>query len=840
MIKKLLLLAVTCFSMTGSALAGNDVTSLLLKNADFSAGPVVETDIFTYGKDMSENGTYGLQAVDGWNIALLGEDPISESYPGSGRCGGVMAYGSSNMLRGNSVSAPATGPDEQSGNCLAFLAVWSLGGYYYQNVSLVPGKYKITVPVYNVSGSSPYESYIGFIGDGGQRFIAEQVAVTGKWTTLSSTFTVSEIVSGKIVLGYQASQYGSSSAPHLFFDQVKIDYTVVGDDDDEVKEDWVDCTSYIQNPSFDEDISFNTDATIAKPVTGTWIWIWNGDESNADRRAIVSVAADGSIYSTGDDQWVGHNKYNVPNWYGFKANIKGWEITNKSDTAIWIYYGSLPYDIEDGTLSLGQGEMGSETVPDKPDEIAVDDNKGVLYLKAGWLNACSYKQTIKNLERAKYRLTYYIRNTNADSYSYAEATNLCNVTCNGVRFVDDEGFNSAGWIKHSIDFIPVDSFSIEFGCMATNNYSYMNPILWVDGIRLYKMESATDEEVDMVYHELVTKAEALLDKIHFAGDRKALQEAMQAFASDKDYSALYQAIQIAMASEEKYAAITANDALIQTIKAALEDNHSAFSNSDKAKALVSYAATKVDEWIASDNATYVDADSRVESLDAYANTYVPVYMEAEHHAATLSASLSEVLQAIMESQSTALTTNGLLEAQIVVEYAEALREAIDNTNNSKKCAAPAITYNNGVISFTCDTENVEFISKITDTDIQEYKQSDIELSATYNITVFARREGYQDSDVITATLCWISDDTDVVVTELTSVSARPVLIQGHDGIIAIMGAADGTQVVVYGTDGSHIGSTISNNSSAIIRSHLKKGAVVIVKVADKATKIVMK
>jgi len=716
--------------------------------------------------------------------------------------------------------------------CFGIQCRWSTNfASFTQTTSILPvGEYTLTFDVENTNSSTTKVTYdnLFFVQIGDTKFTdnkTEWMNGSSSWTTHTIRFNVYEVGKAIINLGYGMgnNNYSTNNTPHLYVSHLKL--TLVK---------WVNCTEYIQNPGFDDDISFNKDGTAAKTAEYTWVF---NDEGWC---AVVSVSSDGSIYSQGNNSTTPNNKYGIPRWYGHKANIKGWETTNKSDTAIWIYYGSLPYDLEDGTMMLGNDEEWSKSVPEKPAEIATPENTGVLYLKSGWLNECSYKQTVRNLEKAKYRLSYYIRNTNAAKSSlYDEATNLCNVTCNGVTFVDDEGFNSEGWILHTIDFIPVDSFSIEFGCKSTENYSYNNPILWIDGIRLYKMAEAADEDVDSAYQELVEKAKALLDKIHFAGDRRTLQDALQTFVENKDYVALYQAIQMALTSEDKYLEITADDALIHAVDIALSADPSSFSSD--AKEIVSFAFTKISEWIVSDIATYHDADDYVAKVDAYTNLYVPVYMEAEKVVSSIEKVYTERLRALMESHMISLTDDAMLEVDIVKEYIEALQDAMNDLNNSKKCSAPVITYEKGVLAFTCDTEGVEFMSRITDSDISEYNQSEIELTLTYNISVYAHRYGYEDSDVSTATLLWIEKESEGdEATDNITIPATPVLIQGNEEAVSVIGAEDGMKVAAYKVDGSLIGSAFSNNGIAIIHSNLQKGNVVIVKAGSKAVKIVIR
>ena len=81
----------------------------------------------------------------------------------------------------------------------------------------------------------------------------------------------------------------------------------------------------------------------------------------------------------------------------------------------------------------------------------------------------------------------------------------------------------------------------------------------------------------------------------------------------------------------------------------------------------------------------------------------------------------------------------------------------------KKCATPSISYTNKKLTFSCATEGVEYHYTITDTDIKSAVASSIDLSATYNISVYATKSGYTNSDVATATLVW----TDAVFTETT-------------------------------------------------------------------------
>ncbi len=67
----------------------------------------------------------------------------------------------------------------------------------------------------------------------------------------------------------------------------------------------------------------------------------------------------------------------------------------------------------------------------------------------------------------------------------------------------------------------------------------------------------------------------------------------------------------------------------------------------------------------------------------------------------------------------------------------------------KKCATPVISYEDGVISFSCDTEDVEFVSEVKCPDISKYISATIPVTAVYTVTVYAKKAGYENSDVAT-------------------------------------------------------------------------------------------
>lgn len=225
-LKHLLALVVAAVSTTG-AWAQEDVTGTYLTNADFSASTAIDNHLCGYGADMSTHNTtyYGFQDVTGWKLEIISADNKNADYPNSGVGGAVFAYGSNWQLKGNSKAAPDAGPDDNAGNGLGFFCVWGCGGYYYQEVELPAGKYTITIPMYNQSGTQSNTSYSGFFADGGDSYTVTVNPQTGSWVSQTVTFTLEAKTKGQIRLGYQSTGGGSSSNPMLFIDGVKIVWT---------------------------------------------------------------------------------------------------------------------------------------------------------------------------------------------------------------------------------------------------------------------------------------------------------------------------------------------------------------------------------------------------------------------------------------------------------------------------------------------------------------------------------------------------------------------------------------------------------------------------------------
>jgi len=252
-----------------------------------------------------------------------------------------------------------------------------------------------------------------------------------------------------------------------------------------------DVTSYLTNPGFDEDLTWEADGS-KKEISST--------TTSLSDRSWAYIATDSSLYavpkSTSSKSRTDGRKDEATN--GFIGRIKGWTLTTSTTfpKCEWVYFGSLAYAMGETTVPVADDGTGYLVPPTtKPSGDNGDDNVGVLHLRAGWTNSAAYSQQV-NLPCAEYRLEYWVYNANYEgSKDNTGVQNLCQVTCRNDVFADEDGFNAQEWTLHTIEFTPVADFTIQFGFKSSNNGSGSNPYLFIDGIKLYKIGEADEAEI---------------------------------------------------------------------------------------------------------------------------------------------------------------------------------------------------------------------------------------------------------------------------------------------------------------------------------------------------------
>lgn len=169
-------------------------------------------------------------------------------------------------------------------------------------------------------------------------------------------------------------------------------------------------------------------------------------------------------------------------------------------------------------------------------------------------------------------------------------------------------------------------------------------------------------------------------------------------------------------------------------------------------------------------------------------------------------------------------------------------EIKSNDDTKEKCEKPTIRYSNGKLLFESATEGAVCQSSITNSDIASHSGNEVQLGVTYHISVYATAAGYENSDVSTATLCWVDIDpkTEGVENGLSQVIANAILIQSNNGIFSIDGVDSGTNISIYNIAGVMVGSKKASDGTVSINTDMKRGEVAIIKIGEKSVKVVMK
>ena len=214
--------------------------------------------------------------------------------------------------------------------------------------------------------------------------------------------------------------------------------------------------------------------------------------------------------------------------------------------------------------------------------------------------------------------------------------------------------------------------------------------------------------------------------------------------------------------------------------------------------------------------------SRITRIDCMAATPPLVY--------------SQTFSSSIYTKATLNVPEGCAEAYQKADY---WKEFIKITaGNQEQCAAPVITYADGKLQCTCETEGAKFKYTLTDTDIKtEYtdmNNGSVNLSACYTIKAYAYAEGYTNSEQVTATLYWI-DGSDVS-TNINQTEMRGVMATCSGGIITVSGLTDGETVMFYDANGALLYTGTAQNG--IISYAPSASGVIIVKIGTTSIKVV--
>ena len=498
------LLATLALLCTSAAWAQTDVTDTYLTNADFSQSTPLTGHLRGYGKDMADGDVYGIQEVDGWSFEMLASVTDEKGFENSGLGGGVFAYGSTNQVKGNSKTAPTADPDGNAGNCLAFFAVWSNGGYYYQDVTFPAGEYTITIPVYNQSGTQSNTTYIGFIPNSGTAQTFATNPTVGEWTTCTKTFTLTAETAGKIALGYKSTGSGSGSNPMLFFDKVTILYksTVIKDELDAL---------LVSAKALNNDIN---NSSLGMAISEAQIVYENPSASQAEVNAQVTNLS--NAIKTAQVEYVLEYHNATPliyNW-GFElseAATTNWAAGGSANSADyadtgWRNVQSASWSSSAVVAYGGAGQVNGASAP-------TADNAGrsgnALGISIGWSGTVTYQSQSITLPAGAYTLT-----VNAYNNFTSTAFNSRNgfVPASGTAQLSNKAsFPTGEWTTDVVKFTlnEITTGVIQIGGLANDAGSGSHAKVFFDNITLTWEDPLAASK--QAYQEALSAAQKALD-----------------------------------------------------------------------------------------------------------------------------------------------------------------------------------------------------------------------------------------------------------------------------------------------------------------------------------------
>ena len=144
--------------------------------------------------------------------------------------------------------------------------------------------------------------------------------------------------------------------------------------------------------------------------------------------------------------------------------------------------------------------------------------------------------------------------------------------------------------------------------------------------------------------------------------------------------------------------------------------------------------------------------------------------------------------------------------------------------------------------FACDTEEAIIKSNFKDNNASNYSESEVSFVPTYTITAYATKENYEDSDIVTATLCWIAcnEEAEEPGEGIINIPSKAVLISTQGGTITLSGLTAGTEVAVYSTAGAQLATATATDDTATLSTSLTTGDIAIVKIGKHSVKVAIK
>ena len=304
---------------------------------------------------------------------------------------------------------------------------------------------------------------------------------------------------------------------------------------------------------------------------------------------------------------------------------------------------------------------------------------------------------------------------NGTQHVYAQSTAGKTVSAAALTI---EGWDNSEWetvaMTNEEKVLVVDG-KLTIGAEGTGNGSASAGWFLVTNFRLNFLGQASEEVIaealKQSFDTQLADARAMAATMHFAGDKKALNDtiAKYQYANEKNayieaLVAMQAALDEAAKSEAKYYEYLPTQETLDenpeyySTKTLLwvwalvhdehVDGHDAFST--ETKPIAKFALDYVNNYIVCDTATYKQFDAVVDLLMNYVNTYIPAYDEASNIAYYASEKGKTALHNLMDKQKQALIAE-MKDKETVDAYVNELKELIAKVNKQNIYENPNIT-----------------------------------------------------------------------------------------------------------------------------------------------------
>jgi hypothetical protein len=102
---------------------------------------------------------------------------------------------------------------------------------------------------------------------------------------------------------------------------------------------------------------------------------------------------------------------------------------------------------------------------------------------------------------------------------------------------------------------------------------------------------------------------------------------------------------------------------------------------------------------------------------------------------------------------------------------------------TKKCATPTISFVDGELQFSSETEDVQYQWEIAVDDAQKGTSSKVSLTTTYHVSVYAIKDGYENSDV---------------AAEEIRMGGRDIVDVNGDGVVDVADVVAVVNIILHG------------------------------------------